>query len=103
MEAESKKYLNETKNQVEYLKMIVYNLDNQIINWEYGHIYFVNICKRHTVFNTNLNQDHVVLIMNIRFCFVYNEDGDCVALEKSTNGFLDVQWEPVRVLTNPFL
>ncbi len=44
-----------------------------------------------------------VLICRIRFCFVYNEDGDAVALEKSTNGFLDVQGEPDRLLTNPFL
>ena len=40
--------------------------DDRILNWEYGHLYFLNICKRHTIFNTNLNQDHIVLILNIK-------------------------------------
>ena len=30
METESKRYLNDSKNQIDYLKMIIYNLDNQI-------------------------------------------------------------------------
>ena len=40
--------------------------DNQIINWDYGNIYFVNTCKRHTAFNTNEEFDHIVLVMNVR-------------------------------------
>jgi len=40
--------------------------DNQIINWDYGNIYFVNTCKRHTAFNTNEELDHIVLVMNVR-------------------------------------
>jgi len=40
--------------------------DNQIINWDYGNVYFVNTCKRHTAFNTNEEFDHIVLVMNIR-------------------------------------
>jgi hypothetical protein len=40
--------------------------DNQIINWDYGNVYFLNTCKRHTAFNTNEEFDHIVLVMNIR-------------------------------------
>jgi len=40
--------------------------DNQIINWDYGNIYFVNTCKRHTAFNTNEEFDHIVLVMNVK-------------------------------------
>ena len=39
---------------------------NKILYWEYGRLYFVNTCKRHTVFNANDEQDHIVLIMNVR-------------------------------------
>ena len=40
--------------------------DNKIINWDYGNVYFVNTCKRHTAFNTNEELDHIVLVMNVR-------------------------------------
>ena len=29
-------------------------------------MYFINTCKRHTVFNANLEDDHIVIIMNIK-------------------------------------
>ena len=35
---------------------------NKILFWDYGHLYFVNTCKRHTIFNANNEQDHIVLI-----------------------------------------
>ena len=40
---------------------------NRIFSWTYGSLYFLNTCKRHTVFNTNAtNYDHIVLIMNVK-------------------------------------
>jgi len=38
----------------------------KILFWEYGSLYFLNTCKRHTIFNANDEDDHIVLIMNIK-------------------------------------
>tara|TARA_Y100001949_G_scaffold165363_1_gene161031 strand:- start:908 stop:1537 length:630 start_codon:yes stop_codon:yes gene_type:complete len=40
--------------------------EDKILNWKYGSMYFINTCKRHTVFNANLEDDHIVIIMNIK-------------------------------------
>ena len=39
---------------------------NKILFWDYGHLYFLNTCKRHIIFNANNEQDHIVLIMNVK-------------------------------------
>ena len=39
---------------------------NKILFWDYGRLYFFNTCKRHTVFNADDEQDHIVLIMNVK-------------------------------------
>lgn len=41
--------------------------DDRILRWKYGNLYFLNTCKRHTVFNANYDE-HIVLIMNVRIC-----------------------------------
>ena len=38
---------------------------NKILSWKYGYLYFLNTCKRHTIFNASDEYDHIVLIMNI--------------------------------------
>ena len=40
--------------------------EDKILNWNYGSMYFVNTCKRHTVFNANLTDDHIIIIMNVK-------------------------------------
>lgn len=43
----------------------IYQYDN-VLHWNYGSLYFLNTCKRHTIFNANDEDDHIVLIMNIK-------------------------------------
>ena len=43
----------------------IYMYDN-ILHWEYGYLYFLNTCKRHTIFNAHPSNDHIVLIMNVK-------------------------------------
>ena len=43
----------------------MYQYDN-VLHWCYGSLYFLNTCKRHTIFNANDEDDHIVLIMNIK-------------------------------------
>ena len=38
---------------------------NNVLHWNYGSLYFLNTCKRHTIFNANDEDDHIVLIMNV--------------------------------------
>jgi len=40
--------------------------EDKILNWNYGSMYFVNTCKRHTVFNANLEDDHIIIVMNVK-------------------------------------
>ena len=40
--------------------------DDKILQWKYNQLYFLNTCKRHTVFNANLDEDSIFLVMNVK-------------------------------------
>lgn len=39
-------------------------LEDRILNWEYGRLYFMNTCKRHTVFNSSM-KDMLFVVLNV--------------------------------------
>jgi len=39
-------------------------LEDRILNWEYGRLYFMNTCKRHTVFNPSM-KDMLFVVLNV--------------------------------------
>jgi len=45
---------------------------HKILLWDYGRVYFLNTCKRHTIFNAKatdqieFSDHHIVLIMNVK-------------------------------------
>ena len=40
--------------------------DSKILQWKYNQLYFLNTCKRHTVFNANQSKDSIFLVMNVK-------------------------------------
>lgn len=40
--------------------------NHRLLYWQYGYAYFLNTCKQHTVFNASTENDHLVIVMNVK-------------------------------------